>query len=47
MADELNTPTHRWYQRRYNIALSPNEVSPKWILAAGIAKIDAWIASLG
>jgi len=46
MADELNTPTHRWYQRRYNIALSPNEVSPKWILAAGIAKIDAWIASL-
>jgi len=46
MADELNTPTHRWYQRRYNIALSPNEVSPKWILAAGIAKIDAWIASI-
>ena len=46
MADELNTPTHRWYQRRYNIALSPNEVSPKWILAAGIAKINAWIASL-
>ena len=45
MADELNTPTHRWYQRRYNIALSPNEVSPKWILAAGIAKINAWIAS--
>jgi len=45
MADELNTPTHRWYQRRYNIALSPNEVSPKWILADGIAKINAWIAS--
>ena len=40
MADELNTPTHRYYQPRYNILLAPNEVSKQLILASGIRKID-------
>jgi hypothetical protein len=43
MADELNIPRHRWYQRRYHVRLRPDEVSRTWILASGIAKIDALI----
>lgn len=45
MADELNTPTHRWQQRRNNIALPKSDFSKKTIFASGIAKIDAWINS--
>lgn len=45
MADELNVPTHRWYEPRNNIALPPNAVSAKYIYASGIALIDAWINS--
>lgn len=45
MADELNVPTHRWYEPRNNIALPPNAVSAKYILANGVALIDAWINS--
>lgn len=45
MADELNTPTHRWYQPRNHIKLPPNAVSAKYILANGVALIDAWINS--
>lgn len=45
MADELNTPTHRWYQPRNHIKLPPNAVSKKYILASGVALIDAWINS--
>lgn len=46
MADELNTPNHRYYQNRYNVELAPNEMSKQWILASGIAKIDAYIESI-
>ena len=45
MADELNVPTHRWYQARNHIKLPPNAVSKKWIYANGVALIDAWINS--
>jgi hypothetical protein len=40
MADELNTPNHRYYQNRYNVKIAPNEMSKQWILASGIARID-------
>lgn len=43
MPDELNTPSHRWYQRRYNIALPNEDFSRDFIYASGISKIDAWI----
>lgn len=45
MADELNTPNHRYHQRQYNVALAPNEVSKQFIYASGVAKIDAKIVS--
>lgn len=45
MADELNIPTHRWYEARNHIKLPPNTVSKKWIYANGVALIDAWINS--
>jgi hypothetical protein len=47
MADELNTPDHRWYQKRYNIPLAKEDFSKQWIYDSGIQKIDAWIALLG
>ena len=47
MADELNPPTHRYYERRNNIPLAKEDISPQWIYASGIAKIDAWIAARG
>lgn len=43
MADELNTPTHRWYQGRYHIPLAKQDFSRQWIYSSGIAKIDAYI----
>ena len=43
MADELNIPTHRWYQRRNHVALAPNEVSRQLIKEAGLRRIDAHI----
>lgn len=43
MADELNTPNHRWYEPRNNIKLAANEVSKQFILASGISKIDTFI----
>jgi len=43
MPTELNTPNHRYYQRRYNIALPKEDMSRDFIFASGIAKIDAWI----
>ena len=43
MADELNTPNHRYYQPQNNILLAANEVSKQFILASGIVKIDAKI----
>ena len=42
MPTELNTPNHRYYQRRYNIALPKEDMSRDFIFASGIAKIDAW-----
>jgi hypothetical protein len=47
MADELNTPDHRWYQKRYNIPLAKEDFSKQWIYDSGIQKINAWIALLG
>lgn len=46
MADELNTPTHRYYQPRYNIPLAREDVSAQYIYDSGIQKIDAYIAAL-
>ena len=43
MADELNTPNHRWYEKRNNISLPNEDFSRDYIFASGIAKIDAWI----
>lgn len=45
MADEPNTPTHRWYEPRNNISLPKEDFSKDWIFDSGIQKIDAWIAS--
>jgi hypothetical protein len=44
MADELNIPTHRWYQKRNHIALAKEDVSRQYIYDSGIQKIDAFIA---
>lgn len=44
MADELNVPTHRWYQPRNHIKLAARDVSAKYIYDSGIQKIDAFIA---
>lgn len=46
MADELNTPTHRYYKPENNIRLQPNEMSKTIIKASAITKIDAHIAAL-
>jgi hypothetical protein len=45
MADELNTPNHRYYQPRYNIQLAKQDFSKQWIFASGIAKIDSFMIS--
>lgn len=45
MADELNTPTHRWHQPRNNIKLPNTDFSRDTIFDSGIQKIDAWINS--
>lgn len=45
MADELNSPNHRWYEPRNNIALAPTDFSKHYIYDSGIQKIDAWINS--
>ena len=45
MADELNIPTHRWYQKRNHIALAKEDFSRQYIYDSGIQKIDAWINS--
>jgi hypothetical protein len=45
MADELNIPTHRWYETRNNIRLPKQDFSRDWIYDSGIQKIDAWINS--
>jgi len=39
MADELNIPTHRWYQRQNNVQLAKQDMSKKWIYASGIARL--------
>ena len=44
MADELNIPTHRWYQKRNHIPLAKEDVSRQYIYDSGIQKIDAFIA---
>ena len=46
MADEANTPNHRYYKPENNIKLEPNEISKTIITAAAIEKIDAHIAAL-
>lgn len=43
MPDELNTPTHRWYQPRNNIKLAASDFSAQYIKDSGIQKIDAFI----
>jgi hypothetical protein len=43
MADELNVPTHRWYQPRNHINLAKEDYSKQWIYDSGIQKIDAFI----
>jgi hypothetical protein len=45
MADELNIPTHRWYEPRNNIPLAKEDFSRQWIYNSGIQKIDAWISA--
>lgn len=45
MADELNVPTHRWYEPRNNISLPKTDFSAQTIYDSGIQKIDAWINS--
>ena len=45
MADELNSPSHRWHEPRNNIALPPEDYSRHYIYDTGIQKIDAWINS--
>lgn len=45
MADELNTPTHRWHEPRNNISLPKTDFSAQTIYDSGIQKIDAWINS--
>ena len=45
MADELNIPTHRWYEPRNHIALAKEDYSRQYIYDSGIQKIDAWINS--
>jgi hypothetical protein len=46
VADELNIPTHRYYQPRYHIPLAKEDISAQYIYDSGIQKIDAHIASL-
>jgi hypothetical protein len=46
MADEANTPNHRYYKPENNIPLPNNEISKTIITAAAIVKIDAQIALL-
>lgn len=46
MADEANTPNHRWYKPENHIKLRPDEVSKTIIKASAIVKIDAHIAAL-
>jgi hypothetical protein len=46
MADEANTPNHRYYKPENNILLQPNEISKSVIKASAIAKIDAHIDAL-
>lgn len=46
MADEPNTPNHRYYQQRYHIKLAENDMCKSLIFASGIAKIDTWINQL-
>jgi hypothetical protein len=45
MANEPNTPDHRWYERRNNIALSNDDFSRETIFDSGIQKINSWINS--
>lgn len=45
MANELNTPTHRWHQPRNNIKLPNTDFSRDTIFDSGVQKIDAWINS--
>jgi len=40
MADELNTPTHRWYQKQNHTRLARQDFSRQFIYASGIEKID-------
>jgi len=46
MADEANTPNHRYYKPENNILLQPNETTKTIIKASAIEKIDAHIAAL-
>jgi hypothetical protein len=46
LADEANTPNHRYYKPENNIPLRPDEVSATVIKASAIDKIDAHIAAL-
>jgi|GEM_PF-1991462 hypothetical protein len=46
MADEANTPNHRYYKPENNILLQPNEITKTIIKASAITKIDAHIAAL-
>jgi hypothetical protein len=40
MADEINTPNHRYYQLKNHIKLARSDMSKSLILASGIRKID-------
>jgi hypothetical protein len=44
MADELNTPDHRYYKRVNNVMLAPEDMSNKYIYPSGISRIDQKIA---
>lgn len=46
MADEANTPSHRYYKPENNIPLRPDETTKTIIKASAIEKIDAHIAAL-
>lgn len=40
---EPNIRSHRWYQKRYHVRLTKDELSRDWIEAEGIDRIDRHI----
>ena len=45
MADEINTPNHRYYQLRNHIKLAESDMCKSLIFASGVRKIDSFMIS--